>query len=504
MSRRRLLSTIATVAVIVIGIPSVALAAWVASGGGNGVSKAVSMPTGNKPTVSQTGRNVTLSWAVNNISGVTPVNGYVINRYDAGSNTVQTIGSACSGTISILTCTEAAVPAGTWYYTVAPKQAGWLGSESPASSNVTIAAPSLTFSSSTVFRTLPTVLSGTIASFITGETVVFRLDNATSGTVLTSSVTSSPIPANGQSAVTVTIPAGTTNGVHTVYAVGSLGTQASAAFTFDNVKPVVATVAIAKTTGYTPGFIHQGGTYTVYANVTDAAPSSGIATVTANVGNITTGSTAVAMTAGSYTVAGASYNYQAALTADAVLAAGSKTFSVTATDAAGNVSAVKNGSVTVDNTAPSATNVQTTNGGGTAGKIEVNDVITYTFSEQMDPGSVLTGWDGTATTVTLRLTDNAAGDYILVYDAANTTLLPLNQLKLGRTDYVNANSTITGTMTLSGSTITITVASVGAGITTAAGTGTMQWVSNAGMYDRAGNACPPATVNESGAADKDF
>ena len=504
MKRRRLVGTIATVAVIVIGVPTVALAAWVASGGGNGFSKAVSMPTGNKPTFSQNGRNVTVSWAVSNVVGATPVSGYSINRYDAGTNAAQTIGSACSGTISALTCTEAAVPAGTWYYTVAPKQGAWLGAESPASNNVTIAAPSLTFSSSTVFKTLPTILSGTVASFITGETIVFRLDNAVSGTVLASSVTSSPIPGNGQSAVTVTIPAGTATGPHTVYAVGSLGTQGSATFTYDNVKPVVASVMIAKQTGYTPGFIHQGGAYFVYANVTDAAPSSGIANVTANVGTITTGSIAVGLTAGNYSAGGVNYNYRASLTADPILLPGSLAFSVVATDAAGNVSATKNSTVTVDNTAPTATNVQTTNGGGTAGKIEVGDTITYTFSEQMDPESVLAGWDGTATTVSLRLTDNAAGDYILVYDAGNTTLLPLNQLNLGRTDFLSASSTITGTMTLTNTKITITIASVGGGITTAAGTGTMTWVTGSGMYDRAGNACPVATVTESGALDKDF
>jgi hypothetical protein len=176
---------------------------------------------------------------------------------------------------------------------------------------------------------------------------------------------------------------------------------------------------------------------------------------------------------------------------------------VTATDAAGNTGTLS-GSVTVDNTVPTATGVVTANGGATVGKIEVNDTITYTFSEAIDPGSILSGWTGAATTVDLRLNDSAGGDYVQVYDGTNTTLLPLNQLNLVRTDYLTASSTITATMTQSGATVTIKVASVGAGITTAAGTGSTTWVPVAGMYDRAGNACAGTTVTETGAPRKDF
>src|SRR5690242_16900716 len=57
--------------------------------------------------------------------------------------------------------------------------------------------------------------------------------------------------------------------------------------------PTVSSTVIAKTTGGTAGFIHQGGTYYVYANASDTGnPASGVSAVKANVSTITTGQTA--------------------------------------------------------------------------------------------------------------------------------------------------------------------------------------------------------------------
>ena len=99
-----------------------------------------------------------------------------------------------------------------------------------------------------------------------------------------------------------------------MYAVGSLGTQAGAAITVavDIAAPSINAQAIAKTTGYSAGSIKQGGTYYVYANVTDPSPSSGIASVRTNVNNVTTGSIAVNLVSGSYSVNGVAYNYRTA------------------------------------------------------------------------------------------------------------------------------------------------------------------------------------------------
>ena len=77
----------------------------------------------------------------------------------------------------------------------------------------------------------------------------------------------------------------------------------------------------------------------------------------------------------------------------------------------------------------------------------------------MDPNSILSGWTGTATTVTLRLIDGGAGnDSVQIWDAANTTQLPLGSVNLGNTGQVTASVNFTGsTMTQSGAAITITL-----------------------------------------------
>ena len=126
--------------------------------------------------------------------------------------------------------------------------------------------------------------------------------------------------------------------------------------------------------------------------------------------SITTGSTAVALTTvgGPWTVGGVTYMYRSAsLTATNPQIAGAKSFTVTATDGAGNTSTAFSGSVTVDNTVPTASNIQTSNNGAIVGRAETGDTITYTFSEAMDPNSILAGWTGASTLVTLHL--NKAG-----------------------------------------------------------------------------------------------
>lgn len=209
---------------------AVAHAAWTGTGAGAQSAKAVSMPAGNTPAASVSNRSVTVSWAVSNLPGGAPVSGYVVKRYD-GSGNVQTIGSGCSGTIAALTCTETAVPGGTWKYSVTPTLGNWAGAESGQSTSVTVASPVLSFSSSTTLSSLPTTLNGTVASFVGGQTLTFRLDNPSTGTVLTSTLSPTPVPSGGGSTITVTIPSGTLNGAHTVYAVGSQGDVASAGIT---------------------------------------------------------------------------------------------------------------------------------------------------------------------------------------------------------------------------------------------------------------------------------
>jgi hypothetical protein len=122
----------------------------------------------------------------------------------------------------------------------------------------------------------------------------------------------------------------------------------------DTTPPTVSGVAIANTTTNAAGWVRKSGAYAVYANASDA---SGISSVKANVSTLTSGQTALALSACSIgcTVGGVTYAYKsAAKTAASTLAAGAVGFTVTATDGVGNTTAA-NGSGTADNTAPTAT-----------------------------------------------------------------------------------------------------------------------------------------------------
>jgi hypothetical protein len=499
------------VAGFVVLVPGPALAAWTGGGTGTGAVRATSMPTGPTPSVSVTGRNVTVSWAASTVGGAS-VASYTVRRYDASTLALQTIGSGCGGTISAPTCTEAAVPAGSWKYSVTPRQGLWVGTEGPKSATATVASASLAWTSASTLTSLPATMTGILASYVTGETVVFRFDDASSGTVLTGSISPSPVPAAGSATLSVTIPAGVANGGHTVYAVGSAGSQASGGITLnipDTTPPTISAAMINKSTGDTPGYVKQGGQYYVYASVADTGIyASGVATVTANVANITTGATAAGMTAGLWTIGDVSYNYRSAVsTANAVLLAGSKTFTIMATDVANNSTTQSGFSVTVDNTAPTASDIQTTNAsGGTNGLAETGDTIAFTFAESIDPNSIVAGWNGASRTITVRLNNGgSSNDAVSVYDSADTTQLPLGSVNLGRKDYTGANITFTSsTMVMSGSTITVTLGTASNAPTTGGSTGSLIWTPSATATDRAGNACSTSAKTETGGVDKDF
>ncbi|HEX3241305.1 MAG TPA: hypothetical protein VHR18_14350 [Solirubrobacterales bacterium] len=275
--------------------------------------------------------------------------------------------------------------------------------------------------------------------------------------------------------------------------------------------PVATDTVIAKTTGGHGGFIKKSGTYYVYANVTDAgSPASGVSTVKANLSTITPAQTAASLSAGTFTVDGVAYNRRsAAITAASTIVPGALPYTLTMTDVAGNSRTEAGFSVDVDNTVPTAADIQTSNGGAIAGRADAGDKITFTYSEEPEQNSILAGWSGASTSVVVRLNQVAAADTVTIYNATNATLLPLGTIALGRTDYTTANLTFgaTGTastMVLSGNQVFITLGTQSAAATTAAATGTMTWTPSATVTDLAGNATATTADTESGAADKDF
>jgi chitinase len=241
-------------------------------------------------------------------------------------------------------------------------------------------------------------------------------------------------------------------------------------------------------------------------------PSSGIASVAANVSSITSGSTAVALTAGSYSAGGTAYDHRsAALTAGAGLTAGSHNCTVTSTDQAANA-ATQSFTTTVDNTAPTAVDVQSTNvSGGTVGRLEEGDTLTLTYGGKMDPYSILPGWTGATTSVQVTLHNGgSASDFVAVYTAvASPVELPLGVISLGSQDYVKGSPTTTvtygaagsptpSTMTRSGSSIAITLGTASGSPSTNRTSAAMTWTPSTAAIDIAGNAAAATAATQSG------
>jgi len=277
----------------------------------------------------------------------------------------------------------------------------------------------------------------------------------------------------------------------------------------DFVAPSSSDTVVAKSAGGIAGFIKKGGTFYVYANVTDSGnPASGISSVSAAVSSLTS-SKSPSLSAGSWTVGGVTYNRRSSqLTALSTLLAGDLTFSLTMTDAAGNSRTESGLEATGDNTAPSAADVQTANGGSTVGLAQAGDSITFTYSEPIDPNTILAGWTGAATSVVLRL-NNATNDTVTIYNSGNSTQLPLGTVSLGRSDYTTTNRTFgasgtASTMTMSGNAVKVVLGTQSGAASTAASTGSMSWTPSATATDWAGNASSTTAKTETGSADKDF
>jgi hypothetical protein len=276
--------------------------------------------------------------------------------------------------------------------------------------------------------------------------------------------------------------------------------------------PSASSSVIGKTPGYLAGQIKNSITYFVYANVSDSGnPPSGIGTVTADVSNITTGQTAVALAAGSYSVNGVSYNYRnaAALTSNAGLTAGAKTYTLNLTDNAANNQVQTGFSVTGDVTRPSGSGIQATNGGATGGKAEPGDVVTYTWNEQMEPNSYVAGWTGlTSQAVTVRVIDGGGvtNDTMQIWNAANGAQLNFGTVNLRNAGYVAGNVYFASAMTMAGNSITIVLGAQSGPGTTAqvVATANMTWTPVTGALDAAGNTCQTTGVTEGAPLDAEF
>jgi hypothetical protein len=186
------------------------------------------------------------------------------------------------------------------------------------------------------------------------------------------------------------------------------------------------------------------------------------------------------------------------------LADGGYDFRAIATDVAGNTTTSATlANRVIDNSGPTGVDIQTTNGGSVAAKPETGDSIIYTFSEAMSPLSILAGWSGAATPVTVRFT-NGNPDVITIWDAANTTQLALGSIRSGK-KYVTSTVFFSGsTVVMSRSTVVVTLGTPSGATQTANGNTTLQWTTSPAATDLAGNPLAAATIGETGGPDLDF
>lgn len=379
---RRLLALLLGVVVLGGGAVTTASAYWGAPAvaGGGGISMAASLNQASTPGAAVgVMQAVTVSWPATTLTNNTPATGYLVRRYDAATNAVQVTGAGCSGTITALTCTEAAVPPGSWKYTVSAAYAtSWQGSESPKSASVTVGASVLTLAKTTFGAPLPSVTTGTLTGFQPSEPITYRLDGATA-------LAGSPNAATAGGAATITgltIPAGTTDGAHTVHAIGGAGSSASFNIVVDTTAPVAGAAVLS------PAANGAGWNKTSPVAVTLAGTD--------------TGGSGVAQIR--YTLDGSdpSSSGTAATYSSPLSVSSTTTIKYYVVDSAGNVSGVVTKTVKIDTTAPvNAVTMNTVT--GTASKsgntVNYNGSVagSVTFTNALtDPGGSGPASSGTA------------------------------------------------------------------------------------------------------------
>ncbi|MFL5845437.1 MAG: hypothetical protein ACJ762_12135 [Solirubrobacteraceae bacterium] len=263
--------------------------------------------------------------------------------------------------------------------------------------------------------------------------------------------------------------------------------------------PTVSAVALQKAEGGDVNKFHSGETFYIYAGVADTGnPASGIGTITANTTNIAT-VTSAALTSGSWTVEGTTYNYRTALLTAKTLSSTTYTYSLSVSDTATNGPTAQSGSVVSSNVTFAPTTVLSTNV-GTAGKVNSGDKIAFTYSSAPDPDALYPGWNGTSRAVTVSLADKAiysqASDIIGIVDGSGNTT-PLGYVLCGG-DYINASTstTIPATIALSGNVFTVTLGTPASStnLRTDTGNRVASWYSYSTVFDTYGNASTAATI----------
>jgi hypothetical protein len=295
--------------------------------------------------------------------------------------------------------------------------------------------------------------------------------------------------------------------VRALDAAGNVGSPASHTWTVDTIGPVSTITFTANGGRYTNSGFNAGcGTASTGDFCGSASDANGISQVRVSLQRVTGGAywngTGFVSTTEVLLTPTGTTSWNLPFNPTNFPLEGNYILRVRATDAAGNTGAVATSTFTIDRTAPTANDIQTTNG-GIAGRADAGDTIIFTYSEAMDPNSILSSWNGSSTSVTVRMIKGSGSNP----DTFTVLGTNLGSVSLGRNDYVSNTVNFPSSMVMNGSTITVTLGAVDNSQrinTTATGTGSMVWTPSASALDLAGNACSTTGVTQSGLVRRQF
>jgi Bacterial Ig-like domain len=495
----------------------VAWAFWTASGTGTATADTGTI---NAPTAVAAGNTagsslVVVSWMSSTpAAGVSPTGYYVTRVRNSDGASSSACGSSPASPTATTPCNDTSVPDGSYHFVVTGVLSSWTA-PSGSSNNVTVSTdvtpPSVTVEQKSgqadPTKVSPMLWTVTFSEPVTGfdSTDLTRGGTSTGGTIAVTGtgasyeISLSGSPENGSTTFVIAASkaqdlAGNAN---------NASTSADNSITYDTISPTVTGVSSTLANGtYKAGQVIPL-TVTFSENVT----VTGTPQLTLSTGSPTT--TPVNYSSGSgtnvltfnYTVAASNTSADLDYAATTSLALNSGTIADPATNnatltlaspgATGSLGANK--ALVIDTTAPSAVGLTTTNA-GTDRTLDLNDTFTLTYSEAIDPSSIIAAWDGTGSrSVVVQAAHGSGNDKLTVYDSTNTTLLPLGTVDLKDTQWLTTSRTFgaTGTastITRSGATFTITLGTPSGSVTRASSNTNLSWIPAAGATDLAGNA----------------
>jgi large repetitive protein len=413
---------------IVITGATMAWAYWTVTDSGHaGQSTADTLPTGRTPTVSLSGSTATVSFARGTTTSGQTVAAFVIKRYSSatGGSAAATFSCTPAGSGSPVSCVEASVPAGTWYYSDTPTVAGssWVGAESGRSNGVSAdtVAPSVAYSQDPLangngFNKTAVSVTLTASDEAGGSGVASITYQVDSGSNVTVNATTTTFTISGDGTHMVTFTA-TDNA-------GNTSSTQTQTIKIDSTPP--GTPAITST----PAAINAANQTSISIGGTAEAGSS----VTLTLADGVPAHTITATT----TATGGSWSFPTIN--PSALNDGTVTVNVTATDLAGNTSAPPaQTTIPKDTALPTVSGVSSPNANGSYG-VGASIPVTVTFSEPV----VVTGTPqltlstGSPATTVLNYTTGsgtntltfaytvAAGSTSADLDYTSTTALALN------------------------------------------------------------------------------